>query len=476
MGHATETLISSALDDPLRQRLHDEPYPSEADPCLLDYESFQDRLTAALRDLPASRELALIWIDLTKLRRAFSLRGWRGAELLERQMAGVLRSKAGEATIVGRLSAPCLLVAMPTEKHNRRQRISSLVGTLPNVCMQEVGIEPQIAAGVAFYPSDAGCAEDLVRFASLAADRAERSGGAIITNFHAAMNSILMRDYRLEVEIQNGLERDQFSMAYQPKVNLINGSILGVEGLIRWTHPEWGNVPPGEFIPVAERSGLICRIFAFALRTALSDAKQWRECGYPIPLVTVNASAANLRRSNFVPTVRRMLGEHSIMPTRLELEITESVLFDDERLFVARVRQLHEIGVRIALDDFGTRYTGFNVLKRIPLDAMKIDKCFVQGIDRSSDMKTICQTVVTMARHLRLRAVAEGIETYEELEVLRRIGCEAGQGYLFQRPMTRNALEKFLHEWPERSRCLGFRRYGGAIEMQKLHSMGTRNR
>jgi EAL domain-containing protein (putative c-di-GMP-specific phosphodiesterase class I) len=218
---------------------------------------------------------------------------------------------------------------------------------------------------------------------------------------------------------------------------------------MRWKHPEWGNVAPNEFIPVAERSNLIHRIFDLSLRTALADAECWRAQGIAPPLITVNVSAANMRAEGFNHLVRRVLGEYSIAPTELEMEVTESLLFEDEELFVTRVRQLKAIGLRVSIDDFGTRYTGFNALKKLPIDTMKIDKCFIRGIHQSHDMRALCETIVAMARQMKLQTVAEGIEELGELDVVRRIGCNVGQGYLFRRPVPHSEFTDLLRIWPQ---------------------------
>jgi EAL domain-containing protein (putative c-di-GMP-specific phosphodiesterase class I) len=163
-----------------------------------------------------------------------------------------------------------------------------------------------------------------------------------------------------------------------------------------------------------------------------------------------------MRREDFVRTVRTIRSEFPITPTMLELEVTESVLLDDEKLFATRVRQLKAIGVRIAIDDFGTRYTGFNVLSGLQLDAMKIDRCFIHGIDRSPDMRSLCETIVAMARQLKLRTVAEGVEEQGELEVLKQIGCDAAQGYLLQRPVPSEELMTSMDRWPGQVARFGF--------------------
>lgn len=473
MGIGFQLLQEANFDDRFRQEAQMNGSRYDTHTGLLNYESFQERLKTLLREWPAGSEVALVWVDLLNLRRAFSLRGWTGAEALVRRVAAALRATVDEHALLGRFSGRCFVIAMPSVKLDRRERrrIQALVDAMKSAQLLESEIEPEVAAGVAFYPSDTTSAEDLVRFASLAATRAGYLKSPTVMTFHAAMNSLIMRDYQLETEMQRGLDNGQFRTVYQPKLDLMDGRVLGAEALIRWHHPEWGAVPPSEFIPVAERSGLIHRIFELTMRNALRDAQLWRGHGFRLPIISVNVSAANMRRADFVGGVRRALRETPIEPTRLELEVTESVLFDDEELFASKVKHLKEIGARVAIDDFGTRYTGFNVLRRVPLDAMKIDKCFIEGIDQSKDMQTMCQTIVTMARQLRMRTVAEGIETQAELDALRRIGCEAGQGYLFQRPVDEGEFSRFLCNWPRRMQEFGFAELSHALEMTTLHGI-----
>ena len=425
---------------------------------LLNYQAIQDALAMMVRKRPVGREVALIWIDLVNLRREFSLGGWSGAEALARQLAEGLRSVVDANMLLGRIGGRSFLVAMEAMKHDKasRQRIQAIIDALAPLGYQGPETRPQLAAGVAFYPLDTGSVEDLVRFASLAATRAADVKSKAVVAFHAGMNSMIVRDHALEVEMRHGLDRGQFALAYQPKIGLATGEILGAEVLVRWRHPEWGAVAPAEFIPIAERSDLIHRIFEFGLRSSLEQVQRWGNMGLNLPLIAVNASAANVRSEDFVRSVETIMAENPVGQTVLELEMTESLAFEDEELFIARMAQLKSIGVRIAIDDFGTRYTGFNVLKHLPLDTMKIDQCFIRGIDRSPGMRSLCQTIVAMARQLKLRTVAEGIEELGEMQVMREIGCEEGQGYLFQRPVAAEIFAEFLKDWPERRHGFGF--------------------
>jgi EAL domain-containing protein (putative c-di-GMP-specific phosphodiesterase class I)/GGDEF domain-containing protein len=436
---------------------------------LLNHLAIQDALAGMLRNR-AGREVALLWIDLVNLRREFSLWGWTGAEALARRVAGTLRSVVDGETLLGRVGGRSFVVALEASKHDRvgRRRIQAIVDALTPVRSRGLETRPEVAAGVAFFPVDTDSVEDLVRFASLASMRAGHVKSQVVVAFHAGMNSLIVRDHALEIEMRKGLEQGQFTLAYQPKVDLATGEILGAEALIRWKHPEWGAVTPAEFIPIAERSDLIQGIFELALCTALEQTQRWRELGLCLPSMAVNASAANVRSDDFARSVRKIMDEIPMGTAELELEMTESLAFEDEELFTARMQQLKAIGVRVAIDDFGTRYTGFNVLKHLPLDTMKIDQCFIRGIDHSPGMRSLCQTIVAMARQLKLRTVAEGIEEQGELEVMRQIGCDAGQGYLFQRPVPAEEFAEFLKEWPQRR--LGFS-FTGARQMQAAASL-----
>lgn len=441
---------------------------------LLSQQAFQDALGALLRSSPAEHEVALIWIDLVSLRREYSLWGWRGAEALASRIAGALRSVVDADALLGRVGGSSFMVAMGASKFNKisRNRIQEIVDSLTpqRRCGSDARLE--VAAGVAFFPSDTRSADELVRFAVLAADRAGHVKSRNVVAFHARMNRQIMRAHLLEVEMGKGLERNQFRMFYQPKVNLKTGDVVAAEALMRWNHPELGAVAPSEFIPVAERSNLIHSVFDFNLRTALKQARRWRALGLALPVIAVNVSAANVREDEFARTVRTIMEEIPIAPTQLELEMTESLAFEDEELFRVRVRQLRSIGVRVAIDDFGTRYTGFNVLKKLRLDTIKIDQCFIRGVDRSQDMLSLCRTIVAMGRQLKLRTVAEGIEEPGELEALRQIGCEAGQGYLFQRPIPGDEFTGFLRSWPDRMHDFDFADDAYRFETHRLYAVG----
>jgi EAL domain-containing protein (putative c-di-GMP-specific phosphodiesterase class I)/GGDEF domain-containing protein len=465
--------MSRGLDDLLRLQILAYGHRHDIQTGLLNYRAFQEEVDSRLQHGPREQEVATVWVELLNLRSEFALRGWEASEAIVRRFASALRSAAGDDALVGRFSGRCFVFSMRAGKSDPsgRRRIQDVVDALAETTGRGLEDTPEVAAGVAFYPSDAGGAEDLVRFASMAAARARYTRSSSVLSFHSGMNNVLKRNHQLEVEIGKALDRNQFSMLFQPKVDLVSGRVLGAEALMRWSHVEWGPVPPSEFIPIAERSSLIQRVFDFSLRSALENARRWIELGIAPGIISVNVSAANLRRENFAQRVGNLLAELPISPIELELEVTESMLLDDAELFTRRMRQLKAIGVRIAIDDFGTRYTGFDLLKRLPVDAMKIDRCFIRGIHRSQDMRSLCSTIIAMARHMKLCTVAEGIEELEELDVMQQIGCDAGQGYFFQRPIGAEDFTSFLRGWPLKKRGIGFAISGGAGQADPLFGM-----
>lgn len=458
------------------QPAHGEGYDAQTG--LPNYLSFQDSLAALLSSGAAVREVAVLWIEILSLRQVFTLYGSKGTDALVRHVAGYLRSALDSGMLAGRYNDGCFLVALPASRSGKdsARRIQAIADSFLPMYIPGSCARLEVAAGVAYYPSDAQSAEGLVRFASLAASCAAARMSAAVVPYRASMRRHVLRNHRIELEMEKGLDLGQFHNAYQPKIDLATGQVLGAEALLRWNHPHWGAIPPCLFIPIAEHSDLIHRIMDLSLRTALRDAQDWHDQGLALPLIGVNVSAVSLRQESFAPWVRGILAELPIAPTKLELELTESVLFDDEELFATRIHQLKAMGVRIAIDDFGTRYTGFNVLKDLPLDAMKIDQCFIHGLDGSAKLQAICTTIVAMARQLNLRTVAEGVERTAELEALQRIGCDAGQGFLFQAAVPAAELTAFLRGWEAQKKAFGFGAAGeGVARGSKAESRPVKN-
>ena len=444
------------LEENFRAQLQDFGLQFDTVTSLPNQTSFRASVRRMLdQTLTDGREVALLWIDVLNLRREYSIGGDEGAERLVCAVADGLRPWIHPGELICRFSDRCFLLALRRDEQTPA-RLNQIVESASQLNIRGSEGRPEIAAGVAFYPEHATTPGELIRFASLAAVSATRSRSRAPILFHSEMNTALMFEREIERDLRTALRDNLLSLAYQPQIDLVTGNVIGVEGLTRWNHPTRGPVSPVQFIPVAERSDLIDEIFRHSLRRMLADAAQWRVAGLTIPSLAVNASAANVRHDEFVSIVKREIAANPPGYSKLDIEVTESLMMDDEPLFVERLRALRAIGVKVSLDDFGTRYTAFNALKGLPLSTMKIDKCFVRGIDRSSQAQSLCRTIMAMARQLKLGTVAEGIETAGELRILKMFGCQAGQGYLFQRPVPSEQFVEFVLDWPERKKGSGF--------------------
>jgi diguanylate cyclase (GGDEF)-like protein/PAS domain S-box-containing protein len=289
--------------------------------------------------------------------------------------------------------------------------------------------------GVSVFPDDGQDAETLIKNADTAMYQAKANGHQSFKFFTPAMNVRAVERQSIEESLRSGLERQEFALHYQPKINLRTGEISGAEALLRWTHPVRGPVSPAHFIPVAEESGLILPIGNWALREACRQAREWLDAGLPMTTMAVNISAMEFRGENFLEGVFRILDETGLDPAFLELELTESVLMKRAESTEWILNALRARGVQLAIDDFGTGYSSLSYLRKFPIDALKIDQSFVRQIGGASGETTIVSAVIGMARSLKLRVVAEGVETAEELNFLQDQQCDEAQGYLFSRPV-----------------------------------------
>jgi diguanylate cyclase (GGDEF)-like protein/PAS domain S-box-containing protein len=289
--------------------------------------------------------------------------------------------------------------------------------------------------GVSVYPDDGTDAETLIKNADTAMYQAKENGRQNYQFFKPAMNVRAVERQSIEESLRRALERHEFTLCYQPKVDLRTGKITGAEALLRWTHPTRGPIPPHQFIPVAEDCGLILPIGNWVLREACKQARAWLDVGLPLETVAVNISAMEFRNEGFLGGVFAILQDTSLSPRSLELELTESVLMKRAESSQAILKELRSRGVRIAVDDFGTGYSSLSYLRKFPIDALKIDQSFVRQITTTPKETTIVTAVIGMGRSLKLRVIAEGVETREELGFLRAQKCDEAQGYYFSRPV-----------------------------------------
>ncbi len=302
-------------------------------------------------------------------------------------------------------------------------------------CIEQHDLHVTASIGVSVYPDDGPDADTLIKNADTAMYQAKENGRRSVQFFKPAMNVRAVERQFIEEGLRRALERRELTLHYQPKVNLLTGAITGAEALIRWTHPTRGSIAPGQFIPVAEDCGLILPIGAWVLREACSQARAWMDAGLPVTSMAVNVSAMEFRGKNFLDSLFAILGETDLDPSCLELELTESVLMKHAEFTAATLQILRKRGVQVAVDDFGTGYSSLSYLQKFPVDALKIDQSFVRQISTAGDDTTIVKAVIGMARSLKLRVIAEGVETVEEVAFLRAYRCEEAQGYYFSPPV-----------------------------------------
>ena len=298
--------------------------------------------------------------------------------------------------------------------------------------------------GVSIYPDDGLDAETLIKNADTAMYQAKENGRQSYRFFKPDMNVRAVERQSIEASLRRALERQEFSLHYQPKINLRTGEIAGAEALIRWTHPTRGVVSPAEFIPIAEDCGLILPIGKWVLREACEQARAWVDAGLSLGTIAVNISAMEFRGENFLEGVFAILKDTGLDPRSLELELTESVLMKRAESTESVLKTLRARGVQLAVDDFGTGYSSLSYLGKFPVDALKIDQSFVRQITSSPAETTIVAAIISMGRSLKLRVVAEGVETQEEMMYLQAHQCDEAQGYYFSRPVPRQQFAQLL--------------------------------
>ncbi|MES1997823.1 MAG: GGDEF domain-containing phosphodiesterase, partial [Pseudomonadota bacterium] len=300
--------------------------------------------------------------------------------------------------------------------------------------------------GIAVYPLDDHSAIGLLKNAAIALNRSKDLGGDTFQFYTASMNAQSLQHLMLSNALHHALRRDELQLHYQPQINLKSGEICGMEALLRWTHPQLGNIPPAEFIPIAEKTGLIVAIGEWVLRTACQQSIAWQLAGLPALPIAVNLSGRQFSQYNLTQIITHILAQTGLAPHLLELEITESTLIQDIQASIATLRELNNLGIRISIDDFGTGYSSLSYLKSFPINTIKIDQSFVRDIHTDPDNAAIVSAIIAMAKSLGMETIAEGVETSEQLSFLRSRQCDSIQGYYFSRPVTHEVITQMLSE------------------------------
>jgi diguanylate cyclase (GGDEF)-like protein/PAS domain S-box-containing protein len=402
-------------------------------------------LAAAKRDMST---VAVLSCDMSGLKRVTDSMGYTTGDAALIMVADRLRACVRGHDTVARMGGEEFAIlldrlASPADATLAMERIMTLLNRPLQLPGAQVELQPNIGLVVSVGGGES--AEDLLRNGALAMHQARiKEGGFAL--FDPEMHADAIRRIEVESQLRTAIEQRQFMMYYQPTIDLQTGRLTGVEALVRWQHPRRGVVPPMEFIPLAEETGLIVPLGQWAIQEACRQVRIWQDeipADEPLAL-NVNLSARQLRHPNIVRDIADALDASGLLPSRLILEITESVLMIDTAATLHRLFQLKSLGVRLAVDDFGTGYSSFAYLRRFPIDILKIDKSFVDGVATEPTASALVDAMIRIGKTLRLETVAEGVERLEQADQLRTLQCDIGQGYLFSRPMPSEAVSTFL--------------------------------
>ncbi len=405
---------------------------------------FSDRLDREMHIARrAGRRFALLYLDLDHFKNVNDTLGHAvGDELLKavgKRLEGIVR----DIDTVARLGGDEFAILQASignaddSRHLAQQLIDGLVEPFKVGGRQ---IFTGASVGVTIFPDDGDALDQLHRHADLAMYRAKHEGRNTYHFFDAQMNASVHRRAQVEQALHEALDSGQISLAYQPQINLATGLVSGAEALMRWNHPEHGTLSPGEFIPIAESSGMITELGTWALREACRQAIRWNEAGLSNLTIAVNVAVAQFKSSDVPKIVAEVLAETGLPPAQLELEITESGVMQDITDANAILRALRDIGVKLAIDDFGTGYSSLSYLRSMPVDRLKIDRSFITDAPEDQDAASIATTIVNLAQNLRLEVIAEGVETEAHARFVKDIGCDTAQGYYYGMPGTAEEL------------------------------------
>jgi diguanylate cyclase (GGDEF)-like protein/PAS domain S-box-containing protein len=408
---------------------------------------FIERINHALSMAQRSHEqLAVLFLDLDHFKNVNDTLGHRIGDALLIEVAKRLKTAIREEDTVSRQGGDEFMLVLPGADALVAARVTEqlLAAVAHSYQVEQYELNITFSIGIALYPGDGEDFDSLFMRSDIAMYRAKRDGRNNYRFFTQEMQAHSARTLQLENALRNALERDQFRLHYQPQVSLQDGRVIGAEALLRWQHPELGEVSPAEFIPIAEVSGQIVQIGEWVLRTAVRQLKRWMDSGIELMVMAVNLSAVQFHHPHLPERVTQILAAENLPPQYLELELTEGVAMDDPIGAIAVMDDLHERGIRMSIDDFGTGYSSLSYLKKFKVYKLKIDQSFVRDITDDPEDKAIVAAIISLASRLGMRTIAEGVETEGQLAFLHNQGCNEVQGYYFSKPLPAEQFEAYL--------------------------------
>ena len=406
---------------------------------------FLERLELLARHaVTGGHKLAVFLIDLERFKNINDSLGRPAGDKLLVQVAQWLTSRVADATLLARVGANQFAVVLPeiNQEGDVARLLEKTVEALPQQVFRLDDTDCRVGAkvGAALFPDDGAGAGALLMNAEAALKKAKARGDRFLF-FTEKMTAKVASTLTMENQLRQALERQEFVLHYQPKVCMRNGQLTGAEALIRWNDPRTGLVPPAAFIPVLEETGLIFDVGRWALQQAIADYLRWRAAGLVAVRIAVNVSPLQLRHEGFVAEIEQTVGIDALAAAALELEITETLIMEDVKLSIDTLQAIRALGVTVAIDDFGTGFSSLSYLHKLPVGALKIDRSFVSEMTVAPEGLALVSTIINLARWLKLKVVAEGVETEEESRLLRLLSCDEMQGYIVSKPLPVASFE-----------------------------------
>ena len=411
---------------------------------------FADRLEQALTNAQRNEQMVgALLVSVDRFKKINDTLGHAIGELLLKEVGERLQSCLKKGETVARFEGEeFALLLTQIEMTDDLVETGQLIDEALKPSFLLGGHEVYLTAsiGISLFPFDGADGGAILQNAGAALYRAKTRGGNNYQFYTADMNSRALKRLAMETSLRRAIKHSEFVLYYQPQIDFGSGKVVGAEALIRWQHPELGLLPPLEFIPLAEDTGLIVTIGAWVMGQACAQAQSWRRAGVADLSIAVNVSARQFQQKGFYESVVRVLDETGLSSDHLELELTETSIMENAESAVALLTAIRKLGVKIAIDDFGTGYSSLSYLKRLPIDILKLDRSFVNGATSDPDDAALVMAIITLAHNLRLEVIAEGVETEEHLRFLRLLRCNGGQGFLFGKPMPADQFRSFVSE------------------------------